>query len=102
LPEFKGVFSNVDWMLLELLNGIKLLVDTQPGSDLGVLRPFNATDSKNATWSYPQRGGLFLFHKVPAVGTKFNSADQLGPQGQSSNSSSDLKGTLIFILNGDR
>ncbi len=98
LPEFKGVFGNVDWMRLNLASGAQLLVDTPRGSDLGVLRPANGNDPKNAIWAYPPTGGLFLFHQVPSVGTKFKSAEQLGPQGEPQQRSGPIQGQVVFSV----
>jgi hypothetical protein len=87
-PAFKGVFGEVDWMALKLKSRCSLLVQPAGLADVGVLRPANEPDvsrgkggsggPRNATWAYPESGGLFLFHKVPAVGTKFKAAADLG------------------------
>lgn len=98
LPEFKGVFANVDWMRLELQNGSVLLVDTEAGSDVGVLRPYNSPHAKNSVWSYPEQGGLFMFHHVPAVGTKFHPAARLGPQSRPHKLDGSIAGRVTFML----
>jgi hypothetical protein len=105
-PEFKGVFDQVDWMRLKLASGAALLVDTEPGSQVGILRPSNKdippgkTDRdfgpRTATWDYPEQGGLFLFHKVPAVGTKFKKAGDLGPQSEPKILSGPIRGQVMF------
>jgi len=105
-PEFKGVFDQVDWMQLNLKTGATLLLDTEPGSQIGVLRPANRVvlpeeseelmGPAKATWDYPGEGGLFLFHKVPAIGTKFRTPAELGPQSQPKVISGPIRGSLIF------
>lgn len=100
-PEFKGIFGNVDWMQVEMKSGAKILVETEPGSDVGVLRPKNAvgdkkTGPRTATWSYPGEGGLFLFHKVPAVGTKFKEPSGVGPQGAPKQVKGLIEGEVVF------
>ncbi len=96
IPEFKGVFGNVDWMKLELKSRLSLLLETETIRDIGVLRPFHPT-FKRASWSYPDSGGLFVFHVVPSVGTKFKPAEELGPQSMPQSVSS-MNGVLHFHL----
>jgi hypothetical protein len=105
-PSFKGVFSDVDWMSLDLSTGQTLQIDPQALADVGVLRPDNLKDSgiegdtplgsRNANWDYPESGGLFLFHKVPAVGTKFRGAAGLGPQSQLQRLNGSIFGRVGF------
>jgi hypothetical protein len=102
-PEFKGVFGNVDWMRINLKSGTSILLVPEPGSDVGVLNPKNAEGGKpasprSATWQYPDKGGLFLFHKVPAVGTKFKEAAALGPQSRLQTMDGPVQGTVVFRL----
>ncbi|RME69519.1 MAG: glycoside hydrolase family 2, partial [Verrucomicrobia bacterium] len=88
-PPFKGVFADVDWMRLDLAAGAALLFDPEGAAHIGVLRPRNAEGPRDkntfagpvrAWWAYPEAGGLYLFHKIPAIGTKFANAERLGPQ----------------------
>ncbi len=104
-PEFKGIFGNVEWMRLDMKSGASLLADTDAGTSLGVLRPKNADetrDEKNAIgpvrawWHYPESGGLFLFHKLPGVGTKFFNARDLGPQSSPSDLPGPIRGHVSF------
>jgi len=105
-PEFKGVFDQVNWMRLNLKSGPALILDTAPGSRVGVLRPSNKaippgkTDNDHgpvkAVWDYPQQGGLFLFHKVPPVGTKFRPPNELGPQSLPKTLSGPISGRVVF------
>jgi hypothetical protein len=106
-PAFKGVFGDVDWMSLDLSTGQTLQIDPQTLADVGVLRPDNLKDagikgdtplgSRKAKWYYPESGGLFLFHKVPAVGTKFRSAAGLGPQSEPQRLHETIKGQVVFL-----
>jgi hypothetical protein len=110
-PAFKGVFSDVDWMALELKSGHSLSVQPAGLADIGVLRPTNEPDvtrgkggsggPRTATWVYPESGGLFLFHKVPAVGTKFRRANGLGPQSQPQRLDGPISGQVAFLVSED-
>jgi hypothetical protein len=107
-PAFKGVFGNVDWLALKLKSGSSLLFQPAGLADVGVLRPSNEKDlerekggsggPRTATWNYPESGGLFLFHKVPAVGTKFRGAAGLGPQSQPQRLDGPITGRVEFRL----
>ncbi len=106
-PEFKGVFADVDWMCFNLRSGAQLLIQPEGMADVGVLRPKNAGDNgrsqsnqdpKSAVWEYPAEGGLFLFHKVPAIGTKFKKTRYLGPQSQPERLSGPIAGKVIFSV----
>lgn len=102
-PEFKGVFGNVDWMRIDMKCGARIVLETQSGSAVGVLRPKNAVGDKKsgprtATWDYPTSGGLFLFHKVPAVGTKFKKASALGAQSGPERIDGPVMGTVVIHI----
>jgi hypothetical protein len=107
-PAFKGVFGNVDWMALKLKSGNSLFIQPAGLADVGVLCPSNEKDLKRekggsggprtAIWDYPGSGGLFLFHKVPAVGTKFRGAAGLGPQSRPERLNGPIAGRVKFRL----
>lgn len=93
-PAFKGVFSDVNWIKLFLNEDIQLNIEFTEKSNIGVLVPDNLknpTDSKKApknmgtkklAWDYPSVDGIYVFHKIPAIGTKFKLSEQLGPESQ--------------------
>ncbi|WAJ72395.1 glycoside hydrolase family 2 protein [Catenovulum adriaticum] len=113
-PEFKGIFSGISWMKLELKSAGSLLIDPKENSYIGVLRPSNTIPSVSvhpkklprkgneplhAVWNYPHAGGLHFFHKLPGVGTKFMYAEESGPQGQPAQVNGALTGKITFQLN---
>ena len=103
-PEFKGIFNQVDWMQIDLKSGAAITLDTLPGSAVGVLRPKNAkgklrdsgTGPVRAYWAYPEKGGLYLFHQLPAVGTKFHDSWNLGYQSRPVKCTEPIAGQVIF------
>jgi hypothetical protein len=97
LPEFKGIFSNVDWMRFDLKNGGSLLLETDY-ANVGVLRPKNGAAPKKANMDYPNEGGLFVFHKVPSVGTKFHHSAGTGPQSEPERLNGTITGRVEFRL----
>ncbi len=99
LPEFSGIFAHVDWMRIDLNSGAHLLLIPDEGTrDIGVLRPPNSTLRMNASWAYPAEGGLFAFHKVPAVGDKFKKSELKGPQSEPQTPPSVMEGKLRFFI----
>jgi hypothetical protein len=99
LPAFSGVFANVDWMRIDLASGANLLMVPDAGTrEIGVLQPPNSEQHAKAIWAYPTEGGLFAFHKVPAVGTKFKTAEQLGPQSQPQPAPEAIEGKIMFMI----
>jgi len=83
-----------------------LILDTEPGSQVGVLIPSNKVSPPGlrarkhgplmATWDYPEAGGLFLFKKVPPVGAKFNRAKSKGPEGEAKVLSGPITGSVVL------
>lgn len=106
-PEFKGVFGDVNWMQVDMKSGVSLLLDMDTDSSVGVLNPRNTEGlrDKNSQfgpvrswWHYPEEGGLFMFHKVPGIGTKFCNAKDNGPQAGPEKLAGPIKGSLTFEL----
>ncbi|MFP4261161.1 MAG: glycoside hydrolase family 2 TIM barrel-domain containing protein [Opitutales bacterium] len=105
-PAFKGIFGDVHWMDLSTTSGVSLLVELEEAADLGVLRPKNANHDGagrahkygpvKASWAYPKSGGLFFFHKLPAIGSKLNHAADLGPQSEPQVLSEPIRGKVTF------
>jgi len=78
-------------MNLQLEQGLTLTVE--PASQaryIGVLKPENGPDPKRAIFAYPETGGLFFFHHLPAHGTKFHLPEKLGPMSEPF----DLEGSI--------
>jgi len=108
VPEFKGIFDDVKWMRLDLKSGHSILLSPAlPNASIGVLRPRNAAGEINintdagpvrAWWHYPVSGNLHVFHKLPGVGTKFSTADQLGPQGEPVAIPKDISGKITLAV----
>ncbi|WP_017446622.1 glycoside hydrolase family 2 [Gayadomonas joobiniege] len=111
--EFKGIFSDVRWMKLNLKSQQSLLISQSGSEYLGVLRPSNSIPVESvhpkklnrthespihAVWNYPTEGGLHLFHKIPGIGTKFMYAHEAGPQGEPQKVSGPIKGQVKFQL----
>jgi len=92
-PKLPGFYRGVVWARLETAAG-ELVV--APGSDdlfLGVLAPELPADARDAV-AEPGPGGVGLYHGIPAIGTKFHPAADLGPQGQPYDGAGSYRGTV--------
>ena len=79
-PEFKGYFSQVNWMKLNTAEGSITLMNEQPEQDcVGVYTPRDGRDQ--VLYTLPQTG-LSLLRVIPAVRNKVNTTDLNGPSAQ--------------------
>lgn len=97
-PEFKGCFANVRWLQLETTEGcitvvperipfVQVLTPAQPPDDLAAKTKVNL----------PQCGLGFL-HGIPPISSKFQPADQGGPQGQPNFPAGEYSGSISFYF----
>lgn len=97
-PEFRGFFAGVRWMTLNLTGGGKLTVVPED-TELYVQRLKPTTPPQalqmNTAISFPN-GDLSVLHEIPAIGTKFTAASQLGPQSQPATVSGSYSGAIWF------
>ena len=81
-PEFKGYHANLYWAEIE--NRVKDFVVVSASENL-FLRLFtpekHVGDERNTAMNFPE-GDISFLQAIPAIGTKFKRADQLGPQSQ--------------------
>ena len=87
-PEFKGFHAGVRWMSLRGREG-SLGLRLQEGLYLGLFRPSFAQGMggdgeplARHTEADQPRGDLSFLHSISSMGTKFHSAEELGPQGR--------------------
>jgi len=83
-PEFKGFYSGLYWAKVNggNNNGFTVYCHT-PHTYLRMLTPDQpAAPNKGATVTNFPKGDISFVKNIPAIGTKFMKADQLGPQSQ--------------------
>ncbi|ATC64459.1 glycoside hydrolase family 2 [Nibricoccus aquaticus] len=93
-PEFKGFFRDWRWLTLETTAGritVENASDTVPFFALGKIK----SGEKDLITDWPDMGLAFL-HAIPAIGTKFDFPELLGPQSQPAKLNGVQRGTLIF------
>jgi hypothetical protein len=96
-PEFKGYFGEWRWLALDTGSG-RVTIENQRGTPyFGLYKPQGGV---NSVLDLPDVGWAFL-HVIPAMGTKFDLPDALGPQSQSRRVSGLQRGELKFTFEAD-
>jgi len=81
-PEFKGYHANLYWMELETAgNPIRIKTET-PDLYVQWYKPEKPKQIQGGTYPAFPDGDISFLYEIPAIGTKFKKADQMGPSGQ--------------------
>jgi hypothetical protein len=94
-PEFQGYRAGWRWAVLETLDGPLSVINGTNAGYLGIYRPLDGADPVNTTLHVPETG-LALMDVIPAIGTKFNPAEELGPQSQKARLSGTQTGKVYL------
>ncbi len=101
-PEFKGYYANFYGARIQTGEGGFTMLSASDNLFFRMLTPTRpkAANNNNTVPVFPS-GGLSFLHDIPAIGTKFQKAEVLGPQSQKAlteaNGGSDtLQGVLYF------
>lgn len=79
-PEFKGYYANLYWVTLSNRQDAAITVYCRSEDIfLRLFSPGEAPDPARTTLTHPP-GDISFMHGIPAIGTKFKEAGQLGPQ----------------------
>jgi hypothetical protein len=79
-PEFKGYYSNLYWVTLGDDQAHEFTVYCKSDDIfLRLYTPEESPEPAKTTVNHPP-GDISFMHGIPAIGTKFKNADQLGPQ----------------------
>jgi hypothetical protein len=98
-PEFKGYYRDWRWVVFSTEEGEIAIVNGTPELYLGVYRPNDGPFPANTKLNVPQTGIAFL-HGIPAIGTKFDKPEVLGPQSQKNQAAGTYRGTVWFHFDG--
>ena len=81
LPEFKGYFSDIQWLTLE---GEEQRIHFSTPTQNLFVRVMQPEDGKRPdnTLALTYDGEISFLHRISAIGTKFHAAHHMGPQGQ--------------------
>jgi hypothetical protein len=92
-PEFKGYFSNWNWVDYQTTEGRFGMQNDTPDSYLGVYTPRDGRDA--LLYTIPQTG-IAVLKVIPAVRNKVNSTDLNGPSAQAKWVNGPQKGRIWF------
>lgn len=82
-PEFKGYHADVYWVTIENKQAPFTVYTTNSAAFFQMLKPAKALGSSNNNTNPPfPDGDIGFLHTISPMGTKFQSADKLGPQSQ--------------------
>jgi len=98
-PEFKGYYRDWRWVVFSTEQGDITIVNGTPELLLGVYRPNDGPAPAHTELNVPQTG-IALLHGIPAIGTKFDKPEVLGPQSQKNKASGTYRGTVWFHFDG--
>jgi hypothetical protein len=98
-PEFKGYYRDWRWVVFSTEQGEITVINGTPELYLGVYRPNDGPLPANTRLNVPDTGIAFL-HGIPAVGTKFDKPEVLGPQSQKNQASGTYRGTIWLHFDG--
>ena len=94
-PEFKGYYKDWRWVVFTTDEGEITIVNETPELFLGVYRPNDGPAPANTKLSVPETG-IALLHGIPAIGTKFNKPEVLGPESRKNQASGVYRGSVWF------
>jgi hypothetical protein len=94
-PEFKGYYKDWRWVVFTTDEGEITIVNETPELFLGVYRPNDGPAPANTKLNVPDTG-IALLHGIPAIGTKFNKPEVLGPESQKNQASGSYRGSVWF------
>lgn len=79
-PEFKGYHGNLYWATLETTESDFTIITETPNLYFRLYTPAKPQFVAGGTSPPFPAGDISFLYEIPAIGTKFKSADQLGPQ----------------------
>lgn len=96
-PEFKGYFANLYWAVLDTQEGDVTVVTDTDDLFLRLYTPQDGINPGGATAPFPA-GDISFLHGIAPIGTKFKSANLLGPESQQNQTNASYEGTLYFYF----
>ncbi|MCG8306339.1 MAG: beta-galactosidase [Cytophagales bacterium] len=81
-PEFKGYHAHVNWIRFETLEGPFAVMIETPNLYVHTFTPAAPKAVAGGTMPPFPEGDISFLYEIPAMGTKFKQATELGPSGQ--------------------
>ena len=96
-PEFAGYYADFNWVLFQTDAGPFFVATDSDSLFLRVSRQKNGVGARHTAMVWP-KGTLSFLHAIPAMGSKFHTAAQFGPQGQRFVGRGVYSATLFFYF----
>ncbi len=81
-PEFKGYHGNLYWATLETTETDFTIISETPNLFFQLFKPDEPKHVAGGTHPPFPEGDISFLYEIPAIGTKFKQADELGPNSQ--------------------
>ena len=81
-PEFKGYHGNLYWAKLKTTESDFMVISETPNLYFQLFTPEKPQKATPGTYPVFPEGDLSFLYEIPAIGTKFKTADKLGPKSQ--------------------
>ncbi len=96
-PEFKGYHADTAWAVLETTEADITVVSQEEDLFLCLFTPRWGPDPRQTTTPFPA-GDISFLDGIPAMGTKFSSPGESGPDGAPNVATGDYQRTLYFLF----
>ncbi len=94
-PEFRGYYRDWRWAVFKTEEADITVVNATEDLFLGVYRPKDGPDPSHTKLDVPETH-IALLHGIPAIGTKFQEPEALGPESQKNQARGTYRGTVWF------
>jgi len=81
-PEFKGYHGNLYWAKLKTTESDFMVISETPNLYFQLFTPEKPQKATPGTYPVFPEGDISFLYEIPAIGTKFKTADKLGPKSQ--------------------
>lgn len=81
-PEFKGYHGNLYWAKLETSESPITIISETPNLFFQLFTPAKPQNIRGGVYPPFPEGDLSFLYEIPAIGTKFQKAEVMGPSGQ--------------------
>jgi hypothetical protein len=98
-PEFKGFFASVRWLQLDTTEGPITVINNSGVPFMQVLTPeFPAMNLVGKAFALMPKCGLGFLDQIPPIGSKFKTANAMGPKSQPNVASGTYSGSVSFYF----
>ncbi len=96
-PEFPGYYSDFSWAVFDTKDGYITVMTDDDDLFLRVYAQKDGFEPRKAYMTWPE-GDISFMNVIPAIGTKFHYAKNLGPEGEPVAAKGTYSGTLYFYF----